>query len=166
MTTRNYTPTYPSRYAPQTAGEPARAQRSLAPLVPPQVPPVRPASELYGRQALSVKAMIADSRVSGPCRITEFDRDGRPTKTRLLNPRSPYFGNRLTAEQREMVGRARGWVGGAFPAASQCGMQKGDLRDADVREDLYAKGIMEGWGTDSPAELARAAKVALYRRDA
>lgn len=164
MTTRNYVPTYPSRYAPRTAGEPARAQQSLAPL-PDTPPPVIPASELYGRPARSVRAMIADSRISGPCRITGLDREGRQTGTRIVKPRSPYFAIRLNEEHAALIQKRIGYVPDRFPAALRCGAQPQDAKDPHMRQKLHDLGLILA-PKQTPAGTygmrARAARLLLY----
>jgi len=156
---RTYKPTYSPRYTPRPAGEPAAPQASLC-AMPDQTPEVIPASELYGREAKSVRALFADSRISGPCRVTEFDGSGIPSYVKVVPPKSPYFAIRLHPEQYAAVRAATGLHPTQLDAPLYCGCQPGDQPLATAygaRDDLESTGIMRGVyagaGCDDPPDL-------------
>lgn len=139
---RTYKPTYPARYTPRAAGEPAAPQISLAPLVPDQTPDVIPAAELYGRRATSVRALITDSRISGACRVTEFDGSGIPSYVKVVPPKSPYYSIRLHPEQSLACRRILGYEPGPLAAPMFCGSQPTDQSDPDARSALNSLGLL------------------------
>lgn len=160
---RLYRPTYPARYRPRPPGEPARAQIGLAPLVEDRTPDVIPASELYGRQAKSVRALFADSRISGAARRRQFDASGRLIADDVIAPKSPYYAIRLHPEQYQAVLKTTGHHPEVMAAPIYCGCQPGDGgldTHWETRMELQRAGIMTGVyagaGCDDPPDLTAA----------
>lgn len=141
---RHYKPTYPARYTPRAAGEPTGPQIGLAPLVRDRTPTVVSASALYGRQARSVRALFADSRISGAGRRRIFNADGSVIDESVTGPKSPYYAIRLHPEQQQAILQKIGYVPADFPAPMWCGAQKTDSRDTEISLSLAELGIMHG----------------------